>query len=268
VHLLEAREVPAVAYWAGTGSMHDTSNWASGHGLTTDPGPGDDVYFDPSLVHGHTIGDCDDFEGEFRSVTVDCGELYKVILGGDVTADAFRLASGIIDQPGPDITVTGEYSFGDGNSFEWVGGTLNSTATLANLNMLGGLGLIDPGGNTVTTGSNLSFVGTNAAVETTVLPGTVEFRNEAGVVAGVLAAVTIKPTTNGNVNFVTLGGQSAIAVGSGGTFRVTGPGIYNTDQYIGVLAGGTLKIDGGAYSNVTGATLAGSSVCSVETFYP
>lgn len=81
-------------------------------------------------------------------------------LGAPVTANAFSLSGGQVAQAaGANLTVTG---FPDlfGDEFTWTGGTLNSTANLANVTITGSdtTALFAPaGGGTIWLGSNLSL---------------------------------------------------------------------------------------------------------------
>ena len=143
------------------------SNWSLGHG----PVAGEDVVFTDrvTIIDGETISiivptNCDGMHapsggGDFNSVTVTSTFDATITLAGGFTTGGLSLASGAIDQPAPtspwddtDITVTSD--------FTWTGGTLNSTANLANLTITGSsaTALVAPeGGGTVNLGDNITL---------------------------------------------------------------------------------------------------------------
>jgi hypothetical protein len=93
----------------------------------------------------------------FSSVQLINSYAGTVTLGDDASGGlsikTLNVTSGAISQPAPgatDLTVL--------TTFNWTGGTLNSTANLANLIISGATVNIDPSGGTVWLGDNLSFI--------------------------------------------------------------------------------------------------------------
>jgi hypothetical protein len=112
-------------------------------------------------------------------------------------------SAGAIAQPGQtgagsDITVT--------NTFNWTGGTLNSSANLATLHLQDATATITPNGSTLATGDNLSLEDISTGSNGTVTAGTINLNNAASLYVGPLSTL-LTDTTNGNVNFLQPAGQ-------------------------------------------------------------
>jgi hypothetical protein len=225
VEALEAREVPAVNTWLGTVSTDfDTAaNWS----LNAVPEAGDDIVFEgvwqedegggamSSLMGGgesnlippgggYVSADCEGMHGaaggDYHSVTLDATYTGRVTLDGDVVTGNFNLAGGTIDQPdlgtGPfdtEITVT--------ESFNWTGGTLNSTPNDANVNIQGAGNIAIPTDGTLYCGSTLNFTNpTAAAVETLITgAGTLLQTGGTGIYVGTNAGVHVVSSPNAAV---------------------------------------------------------------------
>lgn len=194
---LEGRDVPAMFTWLGvaSGDTTDARNWYDNDNIVDDqadqtilPGAGDDVVFTQTMngplngVFVEAGAPPLNFSGTYRSVHVDSTVDYTITLGGAVTTGRLDVSGGAIDQAGNDITVDPALDPDNtGYTFAWYGGTINSGTGLANLKILGGTALIDPGGDALDLGSNLIFVGTNAAVTATIYSGEIDFNNGAGM---------------------------------------------------------------------------------------
>jgi hypothetical protein len=209
---LEARDVPAVFYWMGSGGPTDSTadarvetNW-NPHDFSPPrpnvPGPEDDVIFtDDVFPPWITPGNCYHFgtAGSYRSVSFVGNYAGTVTLDSGFATGQLNLSSpGAISQPasGTDITVVGDSASDPGpyaDDFIWTKGTLNSTANLANLIVTGSTttALIAPANaGTVTTKSTLKFL--NGATGT-INPGTVNFAGGDGMDVGEYCSVTVAP---------------------------------------------------------------------------
>jgi hypothetical protein len=164
---LERRDVPAgtEAWWIGDVSSDATNpaNWegdpTDGHIFFAGPDAGPIGKNDrvPTGV------DCENFHGSFFSISVQSTYSGTITLNGAVTTKTFGMESGTIDQPvsGTDITVTGPASLGAPAAFVWTGGTLNSTANDATVNILDNGTITLPTGGILNCGSSLNFANAN-----------------------------------------------------------------------------------------------------------
>jgi hypothetical protein len=171
---LDSRDVPAVVHWISTGSTdyYNPSNWDSGQVPTGN----DDVYFDGAYSNV-SAGEIDPGVAGIGSLHLVDGYTGTVTVGTprssmDLWLNTLELTSGSIAQPYAEqsaITVLG--------SFIWTGGTLNSSASLANLNISGSTttATINPNGGTVNLGDNISLL--NGAVAT-INAGTISMTND------------------------------------------------------------------------------------------
>lgn len=186
VEALEAREVPAVFYWTGAQNTdaNNPYNWSVG-GAPGLPGEGDVLHFSstPSVpIPGQpsppptSAPDCVGLlslgEGiSFAAVYIESTYTGTVTIAEALTFGTFQLAGGAISQPDAtfSLTVTG--------SFTWTGGTLNSSAALANFVLSGATAIIAPvGGESVSLGSSIDF--SNGSI-TTLQAGTLNVTKDA-----------------------------------------------------------------------------------------
>lgn len=265
---LEARDVPASLTWLGGYDASDDAgtsyNWSEDGGATRSalvPQPGDDLFFDGTV----SSSPCDNLAaldesqnpGPLDAIHLVNGYAGTVTYAQSLATHDLELTSGTLN-PGSgivDLTVDG--------SFRWTPDnpddpdhlpTINSTSELANVIITGGTTSIDPLGATLTTGSSLTFDGTESTpITTSVEPGTVEFRNVAGIALGafVMAEVNARQAsvTFTNPNDVSLY-NSTITLNPGTTLQVTGPGAWNGFNMNFVNQGGTLDIGGNATANL------------------
>jgi hypothetical protein len=166
----EAREVPASLAWTdltGSGRFGIASNWrdlSTGSPATAAPAQGDNLTFDGAI----TSANLNDLRGfglsesvaDFGAVQFINGYSGTVTVNPDSSAGlsvgSLALGTGALSQPNEycDLSVLG--------TFTWTGGTLNSSPSTATVNVYGGGSIVLPGeGNTLTTGSTLSFVNWN-----------------------------------------------------------------------------------------------------------
>src|SRR5207253_6558969 len=129
---LEARDVPSLFTWVGSGDFDDPANWGQDGNpapASRAPDAGDDLTF------MSVSGNCDNMHGpasgSYNSVSLNGGYASTVTLIGGFTTGSLTLsaAGAAISQPSPsgsytdtDITVT--------SSFDWTNGTLNSSTHL------------------------------------------------------------------------------------------------------------------------------------------
>lgn len=177
---LEAREVPAAFTWTGAVSTDATvaANWSSLEEPGGLPGEDDHLYFDATVSigipgsppsPGGTSVNCDNLQSlgsGFAGVHIGATYTGTVTTGEALTFGVFDLANGAISQSASayDLSVTG--------TFNWTGGTLNSTPSAAAVYLNGGGTITLPGGtNTLTTGSTLSFGSSSGEKLTTISGG-------------------------------------------------------------------------------------------------
>jgi hypothetical protein len=265
VDALEARDVPALFTWTGEFNQFadlsanwrdsDHPEWGPSWVL---PGAGDDLLFAAGDIGGNT--DCYGLQtfggGPYRVVTVTGGYTSTITLKGLLDTQALTMEAGeggAIDQNGFDIKVEGpDVDSGSIRAFTWDGGVLNSGATLANVNILGGTALIDPLGGMLLTGSNLNFTATNAAVDATVNEGTIRQYNAAGAVIGGLVFWNLPATVTMNGNVDTNGPAGNWLVNPLGTYTVSGGAVPRVNAHPTQVQGGKLVISGGATASFTG----------------
>ncbi len=250
VEALEAREVPALFTWVGSGfgagADFDTpANWTyNGGGTATRlPAAGDDLAFISSMsgnannVHGPA-------SGAYNSVSLNGAYTSTITLIGGFTTASLTLdaAGAAISQP----IASGGYSNTDirvTSSFNWTNGTLNSSANLSNLILDGATALIAPRAimdmwnpmsppipGKVTTGDLLKLVNGALLTEN---PGEVDFANGAGMDIGDSCTATMAPTVQATVSHKDVSHKGGmITVQQGGALTVTGQGdILNLAVY-------------------------------------
>ncbi len=205
--VLEARDVPATHTWLGGApssptEFNEARNWSSG----TTPLAREDLIFDGSVSSVDCMnltGNVPDMPGGgwsganlgFNSIRMINHYAGTVTVVSVLPVNVLELASpeGAISQP----LSNNDNSISVATSFNWTGGTLNSSDYTNLVHLLGGsVTTIDPGAlNTIITGSTLSFeyitqtlVGSTATVQ----PGTVLFANAAGAIIGSYSAMTIE----------------------------------------------------------------------------
>lgn len=285
VESLEAREVPALFTWVGSGfgagADFDTqTNWTyNGGGTATRlPAAGDDLAFISSMS-GNVNNAHGPASGAYNSVSLNGAYRSTITLIGGFTTTSLTLdaAGAAISQPSAsggysntDITVT--------SSFNWTNGTLNSSAHLSNLILDGATALIAPRAimdlwnpmnppipGTLTTGDNITFV--NAAIGT-VKDGEIDFGNGAGIDLKLNALLVIAPQNTGTrfdrVNHMGVDGR--LLIESGATLEVYRPDPNKpADDWISTLPvdndGGKFWIHGKITADISGEVFStGSSV--------
>lgn len=175
LELLGDRLTPAFLMWTGESSTDatDARNWWEGASeATSPPTTGDTLYFGSTALPNQQwrANNCDGLTGSFAGVWVLSSYTGTVTFGGSLSAGTFDLEGGAVSQPttSTDLTVT--------STFTWTGGTLNSSANLANVNISGGTATLAPvGGGSVSLGSNLVLV--NGATAT-LSAGTIDITND------------------------------------------------------------------------------------------
>ncbi len=195
------------------------------------PGNGDDVTIPGVGVVGPGgsayYPDCNGLivagGGAFQSLTILSNYTGTVTFGGAITTGAYSQGGGAISQPssGTDLTVT--------STFNWSGGTLNSSTNQAIVHLRGATGTISPGaGNVITTGSTLSFEN-NGTVGSTVTfnPGEVDFAGGTGIDVNDLCSVNMAPKKTAEIRFKTTDGRNPsdgknIVLKNGSTYRIFG----------------------------------------------
>ncbi len=288
VEALEAREVPALFTWVGSGfgagADFDTqTNWNyNGGGTATRlPAAGDDLAFISSMsgnannVHGPT-------SGAYNSVSLNGAYSSTITLIGGFTTASLTLdaAGAAISQPSAsggysntDITVT--------SSFNWTNGTLNSSTHLSTLFLVGATATIAPRetrdlwnpmsppipgkvttGDTISLGENGNGTGTTLTSN----PGEVDFSNAGALNISensefLAATVTIDSTVK-YVGVSQINVQAPAVAQQPAHFYVAGPGIFDGsgvplynqgsvwlhDSATAIL-GGSVKIGGNTFNN-------------------
>ena len=176
--------------------------------------------------------------GSYNLVLVDFAA--TVTLSSAITTTDFRMFAGSTSQTADDrdITVT--------SYFRWTGGTINSSAFVGKLNIDGAVGLIEPGGGTVTTGDTIQFL--NGATGT-FYDGTVNFTGGEGISVGGGCEANFEIGTAGiNLDYsgpIPSQGKIILQAGATGTFYrkagITGLTSGNIDMPI-VITGGIFTV--------------------------
>jgi hypothetical protein len=149
---------------------------------------------------------CDNFQSfgagtSFAGVYIGSSYTGTVTTGEALTFGAFELANGAISQSAAahDLTVTG--------TFDWTGGTLNSSTTAATFTLSGATATISPGANnTISTGSTLNLVARetgNGLVGTsaTFRSGELLFAGGDGIIIDSFCRADVKPDPDAYVLF-------------------------------------------------------------------
>ena len=248
---LDRRDVPASFYWRGGGSAGDPASWWE----NAVPQAGDDVVF----WYGSYSGNSPDFGGPsgggyYHSVTLVAQYGGTVTLASGFATEHLNVQGGTIDQPtaGTDIIV-GPASSDSSGTFDWTGGTINSTSNLAAVYVQGAVTFtIDPGGGTLRTGSTFTFEGTDeeATAAGTVRAGTVEIGNGAGINLDQYATMTVEANDGKGgkayFEFKAIEGTYAkdnrsLTLGKGSELIVYGPGTFTNEKIALILNGGTAE---------------------------
>ncbi|HEX4610608.1 MAG TPA: hypothetical protein VH092_20630 [Urbifossiella sp.] len=232
--------MPTIGQWhwldtTGDNQFSTPGNWQEG----TVPTSVGNIFFSGSLSNDP----CDGAAGSFHSMTFQNGYSGTVTLGGSVSLLNYTMSSGTLDQSATTaLTVT--------TDFEWTGGTINSTATLSQVNISGATALIAPSGaGTVSLGSTLNFTGGAVA---DIEPGTIDAQNDPEIDLD-SCQMTVNTYTL-STNVVVVGVTQINLKNAADTFTLTGPGVfnpsnaavsmYNTAGTVLVNGGGTLSLGG------------------------
>jgi hypothetical protein len=241
-------------YWIGQGvdDLWSTpNNWTTdtvNHTPTSDSPHGmrDNVYFDASYSNLDSVGG----GGYSGYKSLHMINSYSGVLSlSSESFNTFEQTTGTIDQPtaSTNLIVT--------ESFNWTGGTLNSTTNLATVTLTGSTmtGTIAPtSAGTVYCGSNLN-VEDGAQVEFD--PGTISFTNNPDVNIGENSTADVLPVTiNSTVKYsgvdqINLGTNALFSVTGPGTFDGTGVPLYNLGGTVSVLGMATVQLGGKVTAN-------------------
>ena len=140
--------------------------------------------------------------------------------------------------------------------FNWTGGILNSSDVTSTVTIKGAGAITPANAGTVTLGSTLVFVGTQAAPkDSTINPGTIATKAAASIVVGAFSNVTARVATIGDVIGITKqqAGAQQIAIQSNGALFYIGPGTINNNLPIS-NAGGLFKLMDVVRVNLSGGS--------------
>jgi hypothetical protein len=237
---MEDRDCPST--WTDATGDHQfgtAGNWSDGM-VPGSPGSGGMAAFNGEIGSDDY---CVGMSATLTTFSIASSYTSRITMSGPVTTYMFGMSGGTLDQAsGADLTVTGY--------FNWTGGTINSTSSLANVIIDGATALIAPtGGGTVNLGSNISLE--NGAVAT-MNAGTLNLIN-AGTQVDIKAGtkLQIDAGLNGIVAFATLAGATQVNLKAGGELTVQ-TGEWTTYAPL-KNEGGTFTVSSAAKAGIHGA---------------
>src|SRR6185437_14377933 len=222
---IQAKVSTSEYYWTGADgqSWMDPKSWVYADHVTIPtaaPGANDTVIFDNgyALTDAHLSGP---IVGGYSVEEMDMhsGYYYRATLSFPLVVGSLFMNGGTIDQPGDsiygsDLAVT--------SAALWTGGTINSTANLANLTFSGATATITPAAGGLSIGDNLNITNNSDVITS---DGVINFANTANVNADSGGTNDIRIRTSAGLKYNNV---KQINVTTDGRFWVGGPGTFDS----------------------------------------